>query len=363
MLHVVTEGKYTIAITGTHGKTTTTAMIGEMLLGLGKDPSIIVGSLLNPSTGSGQEIKTKSNLVVGKSDLFVVEGCEYRRSFLNISPKILVITNIEPDHLDYYKDIGEIEKAFCEMMAKVPNDGAIILNKKELEKSTVLVQCYTEAAGRGVRVLDYMEYLDQVPHLKIPGLHNKKNAACALAVAEVLGLGPVSEHGAPRDVLSAFSGTWRRFDFKGTTSNGVLVYDDYAHHPTEIMATLAGARELFHDKKITVIFQPHLFSRTKSLFKEFSQSFNDADEIILLPIYKAREVDDGTVSSKQLAEEMKKNGKNVLYFDTKEEVLAYLKEKTSPNDVIMTVGAGDVYHIGEKFLSSDGKSEPRSRFF
>jgi UDP-N-acetylmuramate--alanine ligase len=305
MLHVVTEGKYTIAITGTHGKTTTTAMIGEMLLGLGKDPSIIVGSLLkdkNRIENPDASVGAGSNLVVGKSDLFVVEGCEYRRSFLNISPKILVITNIEPDHLDYYKDIDEIEKAFCEMMVKVPNDGAIILNKKELEKSTVLVQCYTEATKRDVRVVDYMEYVEKVPKLKIPGLHNRKNAACALAVAEILHIDSASA----QEKLTDFSGTWRRFDFKGTTSNGVLVYDDYAHHPTEIMATLSGARELFKDKKLVVIFQPHLFSRTKSLFKEFSESFADADEIILLPIYKAREVDDGTVSSKQLMEEMKK---------------------------------------------------------
>jgi UDP-N-acetylmuramate--alanine ligase len=160
MLHIVTEGKYTIAVTGTHGKTTTTAMIGEMLMGLDKDPSIIVGSLLKDKN-KGEN----SNLVVGQSDLFVVEGCEYRRSFLNISPKILVITNIEADHLDYYKDLQDVEKAFCEIMQKVPDDGTIILNEKLTARSTLLVQCAEKAMKRGVKMVDYMQYVDKVPTL------------------------------------------------------------------------------------------------------------------------------------------------------------------------------------------------------
>ncbi len=338
MLHIVTEGKYTIAVAGTHGKTTTTAMIAEMLIDLKKDPSVIVGSVL---------LREKSNVVIGKSEYFVVEACEYRRSFLNISPKVLVITNIEPDHLDYYKDMKDIEHAFSEFIAKLPADGVLIVNEEEIAERKIIQDAIEKAQVRGVMVLNSMDMLADVGELRAPGEHNRKNAASAMAVASALQI-PVAE---AAESLSHFTGTWRRFEYKGEMQNGTKIYDDYAHHPTEIQATLAGAKELFVGKKIIVAFQPHLFSRTKSLFKEFSESFKNADVVLLLPIYKAREEDDGTVSSHMLAQAIEKNGTKAYFMPDFDKAEAYIREHAKTEDVVFTMGAGDVYHIGEKLLS------------
>jgi UDP-N-acetylmuramate--alanine ligase len=335
MLTVVTKGKYTIAVSGTHGKTTTTAMIAKILIEAKKDPSVIVGSLLK---------EYSSNLIVGKSEYFVVEACEYERSFLNIHPKILVITNIEADHLDYYKDLADIVNAFKQMTAQTesvvvcdPNEPAVV----EVLKDTTL------------RVVDYTAYISKVPKLKVPGEHNRKNAGCALAVADIIGIEEAIAHAG----IAEFAGTWRRLENKGTTANGTIVYDDYAHHPTEVRASLEALRELYpksetnpadaRGKKITVLFQPHLYSRTKALFEEFVTAFLQADAVYFLPIYFAREEPDPTVSSELLASRIP----GAKAFTSFEEAQTYFAEAgLNDHDVLVTMGAGEAYKIGDSLL-------------
>src|SRR3989344_9221184 len=194
---------------------------------------------------------------MGFGDVFVVEACEYERSFLNLKPKILVITNIDADHLDYYKDISDIESAFSEMAAQTTE--YIVCNPEDLATFRMLAREY------GAKVVDYTKYLDKLPELSVPGKHNRMNAAAATAVADLL-KGPEEEAVGP---LKEFEGAWRRLEKKGETKEGVIVYDDYAHHPTEIKASLEALREIYpkDTKRITVLFQPHLYSRTKTLFR------------------------------------------------------------------------------------------------
>lgn len=330
ILGLISKNKYTIAISGTHGKTTTTAMIGKILIDAKKEPTIIVGSLLK-----GQE----SNFVAGKGEYLVVEACEYKRSFLNLSPSILVITNIEADHLDYYKDIIDIQKAFSELVSRISNAGYVVcdssfLNVREVTKDA---KC---------NIVDYKEFIDEKIKLKIPGRHNILNAAASLAVAYILQIDKKSSEKSLQD----FSGTWRRFEYKGKTKKGSPVYDDYGHHPTEIEATLSGATELYPKSKIIVVFQPHLYSRTKTHLAEFGRSFKDADLVIVAPIYAAREKDDPSINSQILAEEIKKNNKQAVYFETFSEIENYITENSDKDSVIITLGAGDVYKIAENLI-------------
>lgn len=329
MLGVVSKDKYTIAVSGSHGKTTTTAMIGKILTDVDLKPNIIVGSLLKDSN---------SNFVAGTGKYFVVEACEYKKSFLNINPKTIVITNIDNDHLDYYGNLDNIKKAFAEFVSKLQEDGYLVCdpddeNLKEVIKSS---KC---------KIIDYTKIVANFS-LKIPGEHNIKNAKASMAVAEILG---IDEKNAIKS-LNDFSGTWRRFERKGETKNGVLVYDDYGHHPTEIKATLKGAREFFGDKKIFCVFQPHLYSRTKLLLEDFCKSFSDADEIILADIYGAREEKDPSVNSQILAEEIIKNGGKAVYLNSFEKIIEFLNENANRDDIIITMGAGDVFKIGESMI-------------
>ena len=320
MLGVVTKDKYTIAIAGTHGKTTTTAMIAKILVDAQLDPSVIVGSLLNPSNTSGQG---KSNLIVGKSKYFVVEACEYERSFLNLKPKLSVITNIEADHLDYYKDLNDIQDAF---------------NQFELQSENV--------------IKEYREYLEKVPKLRVPGEHNRMDAAAAYAAAIFLG---INEEIIQKS-LASFEGTWRRLEKRGQTKEGAIIYDDYAHHPTEIKASLQALRELYpkNKYKITILFQPHLYSRTKALFEDFTKSFKEADKTLLLPIYFAREEKDSSVSSEKLAEAICLAGDDAQVFSTFELAEKYVRTlNLSSKDVFVTMGAGEAYKVAEKTLKFD----------
>jgi UDP-N-acetylmuramate--alanine ligase len=330
MLGLVSAGKFTIAIAGTHGKTTTTAMTAEVFIDAKKDPTVVVGSLLKQS---------HSNFISGKSEYFIVEACEYKRSFLHLSPKILAITNIDDDHLDYYGNLEGVQKAFREMCERVPADGAVVTDVSHPNIAPIL-------KGLVCKVIDYK--LEDVSSLKlkVPGSHNKSNAQVALAIAREVGINTEDATKA----LENFPGTWRRFEYKGTTATGVLVYDDYGHHPTEIKATLQGARELFKDKNITVIFQPHLYSRTKEHLDDFATAFADADNVLFAPIYAAREPFDPSVSSELLAERTQGVKGVVKAFPDFDSIVNYLKENTKSGDVVMTMGAGDVYQIGEKFL-------------
>ena len=332
MLHVVTAGKYTIAVAGTHGKTTTTAMIGHIMRKADKDPTMIVGSLL---------VGEKSNFVAGHSQYFIVEACEYRRSFLNINPNILVITNIEADHLDYYKDLDDIKNAFRELIAKVPADGFIVCNTTD-----VIIQ--DVVSGANAKIINYLDFY-HARELQIPGMHNQVDAAAAVAAVSLTGVDTTRAD----MYIESFPGTWRRFEYKGELKSGAQVYDDYAHHPTEVIATLEGFREIYPQgrNKIVVVFQPHLYSRTKLLFHEFSGAFSQADLVLVLPIYAAREENDGSISSEILAKAIRDHHVQAQALPTFEEAEKYVRDlRLDKSDVLVTMGAGEAYWIGDQLL-------------
>jgi UDP-N-acetylmuramate--alanine ligase len=334
MLGIVSKGKYTIAITGTHGKTTTTGMITQIMRDAGKDPTVVIGSLL---------VGDKSNFIAGKSEYFIVEACEYKRSFLEINPKVLVITNIDADHLDYYKDIEDIKSAFRELAMRVPKDGFVVCDLNSANIKDVV-------EGIQAQVIDYKEFFDPNLKLKIPGVHNKMNASAARATCSVV---PLKDEEILKG-LANFPGTWRRFEYKGTLKTGTKVYDDYAHHPVEISACLQGFRELYPKTdgwKITIVFHPHLFSRTKALLPEFAKCFSDGDLVLVLPIYFAREVADGSISSFILADKIKENGVESQAFPdfkSAEEFVANLS--LGEKDIFLTLGAGTAFEVGDYLL-------------
>ena len=310
-LGVFSKNYKTIAISGTHGKTTTTAMVADILIDAGFDPTVIVGSFVK---------KFGSNFREGKSEYLVVEADEYNRHMLELHPYIGLVTNMEADHLDCYKDLDDIKKAFAQFFSQSEN-----------------------------KIDDYKKYLDKVPKLLVPGEHNRMNAAAALAVADMLG---ISMEVAQKS-LSDFTGTWRRLEKRGVTEAGTVIYDDYAHHPTEVRASLEALREIYPkgEKKITVVFQPHLYSRTKALFDDFTKCFHGADQIVLLPIYFAREAKDESISSGKLAEEICKNGDKAIAFTDFELAEGYLGGQTfGENDVFVTMGAGEAYKIADKLF-------------
>jgi len=338
-LFLVSKEKFTIAIAGTHGKTTTTAMIGKVMIDAKKDPTLVVGSMIQGSTLNGKKGRTfVTNFVSGKGDYFVVEADEYRRAFLNLYPKILIITNIDADHLDYYKDLADVQSAFAELVGRLPKDGILICNPN-LPNLKPVLDCAV------CTVLDYSSVDVSVLKLKVPGKHNRENAQVALVLAGVL---EINQSVAVKS-LNEFSGTWRRFEYKGKTKTGALVYDDYAHNPHKVRSALQGARELYPDKKIFAVFQPHLFSRTKTLLTEFGKSFKDADEIILLPIYPAREAFDPTINSEMLEEKIKSGGQLVKTVKNFDMVAEYLKTEAKMGDIIMIMGAGDINNL-TKFI-------------
>lgn len=323
-LGMVANEYYLIAVAGSHGKTTTTAMLIDIFEETGLDPSAIVGSL---------RAKTKSNYRSGKSKYFIVEACEYRRDFLSLRPDVLIITNIEHEHVDYYQHLEDVQNAFQEFAKQVREGGVVIVNFGGDNIAPIL-------GGVTVSLVDYGKYFDPTLKLKMPGIHNMMNSAAALAAAEFCGIELV----VAKKALENFSGTWRRFEYKGEL-NGAKVYDDYAHHPTEIKATLAGAKELYPDKKITLVFQPHTYSRTHELFDDFVSALALADSVITLPIYAAREENTSGVSHTTLAEAIKNKNKNVCALDTFDEVITELKKSVSKKDILLIMGAGDVTKV------------------
>lgn len=363
-LNIISKEKYTIAISGTHGKTTVTAMVAKIMIDAGLDPTVIVGSLINrpPSPSLENEGEAfATNFIMGKSKYLVVEADEYKKSFHNLEPSILVINNLDLDHLDFYKDLADIQDSFLHLAKKLPVDGFLICNTKLPNLKPIIdgVKC---------RVIDYSE-IEMKEKLLVPGEHNRQNAKTALGVAQALGVNKEKAE----TVLAQFAGTWRRFEYKGKTKTGALVYDDYAHNPQKVRAALQGAREMFPDKRIVVVFQPHLFSRTKLLLNEFATSFSDADEVILAPIFPAREVFDPSISSEILATEIRKKktqppnplvrGESespsltrgglggVSSFPNFDSIISYLQSSLGPSDVLITMGAGEQYKIGEKILA------------
>ncbi len=355
---IMAEYPYAVAVAGTHGKTTTTSMVSEILLAAKKDPTITVGGIL-PTIGS--------NLKIGHSPFFVAEACEYFDSFLQFTPHVAVILNVESDHLDYFKNLENIRHSFHAFAKRVPDEGLVVIYDgiDNLSELTEGLTCHVETFGLtetadwtakniiheadGKNSFTVCHKGDDlgVIHLHLPGEHNITNALAAIASAYALGV-------SPQDCakgLAHYTGTERRFQIKGK-KNGITVVDDYAHHPTEIKAMLAAAQNVKHNKT-WCIFQPHTYSRTHFLFDEFGESFKDADEVIVADIFAAREQDTGLVSAKQLAERIAKTGKSAKYVGDFTAILHYLQEHCQAGDLLITVGAGDVFKIGEAFLESE----------
>lgn len=319
---------YLVAIAGTHGKTTTTAMITDIFEAAEKDPTAIIGSL---------RAKTKSNMRYGKSKYAIIEACEYKKDFLHLTPDVLVITNIELDHVDFYKDLAAVQDAFRELIERVNEDGIIVADTSDKNVIPVLEGCTK-------KIIDYKQFLDLNMALKLPGIHNRLNAAAALAAASTQKIAPE----VAREALEQFAGTWRRFEYKGDC-NGAPVYDDYAHHPTAISLTVAAARELYPDKKVTIIFEPHTYSRTAQLFNDFARALATADRVILLPIFAAREENKWGVSSRELAVKTLEYTRNVRFATSKEEVEHELRQTLTDHDVVIAMGAGkDVSPLAEE---------------
>ncbi len=328
MLGEVSKGKRTIAVAGTHGKTTTTGMLARILNDTGASPSAVVGSIVKDFG---------SNYLSGTSDIFVVEACEYRNHLLELSPEVLVITNLEWDHTDYFPSLGALQDTFRKAIARVPESGVIVTDPRDINIAPLL-------ASAKARVVDYTK---EPPYtLRLPGEFNVMNARAAAAAARTVL--PTISDSAITESLSAFQGTWRRFEYKGTTAKGADVYDDYAHHPTAVKETLRALRAKTNGK-IFVAFHPHLYSRTRDLLNEFATAFGDADRVLIAPIYAAREVDDGSISSKVLAECIRTTGTDAVALDSFDAIEAELL-KAGEGDTIMTMGAGDIYKVADKLV-------------
>lgn len=326
----VSEGKRTIAVTGTHGKTTTTALIAKILKDAGKNPTAIVGSIV-PEFGS--------NFLSGGSDLFVVEACEYKDHLLKLSPTILVLTNVEWDHTDWFPTLDTEIETFAKSAEKLPTGGALVTYVGGSNIAPVVAR--TKA-----QVISYTD--ESVPELQLIGDFNLMNARAAKSAVKAL-FPDIPEVVIDKS-LSEFKGTWRRFEVKGETKEGALVIDDYAHHPSAIEATLKATRAKFPDKKIIVAFHPHLYSRTRDLMDGFVHAFVDADEVLFAPIYPAREEPIEGVTSDVLAEKIRATGKQAQAFHSLEEVEIYLRSVSAPNTILMTMGAGDIYKVADNIV-------------
>ncbi len=330
--------KKVIAICGSHGKTTTTAMTYFALKEAGLDPSVIIGSLININGRKTNYVPSENKV----SEWLIIEACEYKRSFMNYDPEIILVTNIDNDHLDYFKDLDDIKNTFQDFANKLN----INLNQKSESKKIIIHETENYLCLENKENIIHCDQVElSTIDLSVPGLHNRKNAQLVLALSNVLEL----DNNKVRIGLKNFVGTWRRQEYKGKYFN-MDFYDDYAHHPSEIKATLQAFREKCIGKKIIVIFQPHLYSRTKILFDDFSKSFTDANEVVLLPIYAAREKFDETISSDMLVQAINNNEVKATLIKTGEisywqTLKDYIEIKADNDTVFITMGAGDVYDI------------------
>ena len=355
---LMSEYENSIAVSGTHGKTTTTSMVSLILRNAQKDPTILVGGNL-PEIGG--------NVQVGGSQNFVTEACEYMDSFLSLKPKYEIILNIDSDHLDYFRDIDHIASSFEKFASLVPEDGTIIAyDANPFVKSVVEgrsnVVTYGLTEGCDYYASDIGFNADGMPHFKVnnaagplcevqlsvPGEHNMLNSLAAFACCHIMGV----EAETIAETLGMFKGTQRRFDILGTTDKGVKVIDDYAHHPTEIKATLSAVKNVKHET-MWCLFQPHTYTRTLALFDEFADSFGDADKLVLAEIYAAREKNIHKISSKSLADKIKEKHpeKEVYFFETLAEIADFVEENAKSGDLVLTMGAGDIYQAGEMILA------------
>ncbi|MDO8429534.1 MAG: cyanophycin synthetase [Candidatus Daviesbacteria bacterium] len=316
------KGKFVIAVSGTHGKSTTTAMIGGILEDAGLDPTVEVGAIVP---------RWNSNFRVGKSKYFLTEADEFNNNFLFTRPNISVVTSIEMDHPEFFKDFGEYQMSFEKFLGFTKE--TIVANISDIGVAEVLKGVVKQT---GIKVLDYSKSEFNL-NLKVSGHHNQLNAAAAFQVGLELGIDP----GVIKSSLENYQGIERRMEYLGEFS-GAKIYTDFGHHPTEVKATIAAAREMFPNKKLMVIFQPHMFSRTKALFLDFVTVLKNlpVERVLIMDIYPSREIDRGLIHSRQLVEAIKKD--SVSYVGSKEEVLKILKNEFRGDDVIFFIGAGDI---------------------
>lgn len=347
--------KYAVGIAGTHGKTTTTSMVTEILLAADMDPTISVGGILNSIGG---------NIRVGDSELFVTEACEYTNSFLSFFPTMEIILNIEEDHLDFFKDIHDIRNSFRQFAEKLPEDGLLVIssdidNYREITDGLAceVVTCgsqpssdysadnitYDEFARPAFELMIDGEKAGRIC-LGVPGEHNVYNALAAIALCRKLGVSMENI----REGLLRFTGTNRRFEKKGELA-GITIIDDYAHHPREIAATLAAAKNYPHNK-IWCVFQPHTYTRTKAFLDQFAEALSMADEVILADIYAARETDNLGISSGDIAERIEKLGTKAHYLRSFDDIETFILENCVHGDLLITMGAGDIVKVGEKLI-------------
>ena len=347
--------KQAIAVSGTHGKTTTTSMVADILMAGDMDPTISVGGILKDIGG---------NIRVGSSELFVTEACEYTNSFLSFYPTLEIILNVEEDHLDFFKDIDDIRHSFRLFAEKLPAGGLLVVNStiENLEEITKGLKCRvvtfgveddSEYSARNITYDAYArpsydlvvqgEVVNRIT-LGVTGEHNVYNSLAAIAAVMELGVG----FDAIMAGLKAFTGTDRRFEKKGEIG-GVTIIDDYAHHPQEIRATLAAAKNYPH-RKLWCVFQPHTYTRTRAFLDQFAETLSAADEVILTDIYAARETDTLGVSSADIVKKIQDLGTKAHYIPSFDEVETFILENCINGDVLITMGAGDIVKVGEKLL-------------
>ena len=351
-----------IGIAGTHGKTTTTSMVGLVLTEGGIDPTIIVGGKLSGLGGT--------NARLGQGEFIVVEADEFDRTFLKLTPSIAAITTLESEHLDTYKDLNDIKSAFVEFANKVPFYGFVVLCLDEIALQDIIpminkkIITYGLTQQADVRAIDisFNEYLSSYTvvykgkelgkiSLRIPGAHNIKNSLVAITIGTELGI----EFSKIKKALESFTGVYRRFETK--YNKEILVIDDYAHHPTEINASLAGIRGGW-SRRLVAVFQPHLFSRTRDFYTEFGRSFLNSDLFICTDVYPAREKPMEGITGELIANAAKSFGhKNVLYVQDKNKIPETLMSVVKPDDIVITMGAGDIWKYGEKFVELYSKKK------
>jgi UDP-N-acetylmuramate--alanine ligase len=363
MLAELMRMKFGIGIAGTHGKTTTTTMTGHVVQDGSFDPTIIVGGRVHSFD--------KTNAVVGKGDIIIVEADEYDRTFLRLSPSMAVITNIEAEHLDIYEDLDDVKDAFIQFANKVPFYGAVIVCLDDANVRSVLPQIDRRIVSYGltpqaeIRAINIkqsaFESTFSVLHddkvlgditIKSPGEHNIKNALGAVAVGLELGM----EFKNISSGLDRFQGVFRRFQPKLDTEK-LIVIDDYAHHPTEVKATIEGARNGWKDRRLVAVFQPHLYSRTQQMYREFGLSFSDAEVLVVTDVYPSREEPIEGVTGQLISDTAKEYGhRHVHYLKDKTELPGKLMEIVKDGDIVITMGAGDIYKYGEQFVEMIQKS-------
>lgn len=331
-LGVVSRNRRTIAVSGTHGKTTTTAMLTKILKDAGKNPTAIIGSIVRDFD---------SNFVLGTESPFVVEACEYRDHLLELSPEVLVITNVEWDHTDWFHTEEDMIQTFHRAALKVPEHGYIVADIEGPHMAEVL-------EGVSATIVNYHDV--DAPQTHLIGEFNKMNTRAAVTAAKAAF--PDIEQRIIDKSLFDFQGTWRRFEYKGETKGGAFIFDDYAHHPTAVRKTLEAARTqpLIEGQRLVVAFHPHLYTRTRDLMDEFATAFEAADEVVLAPIYAAREAPIDGVTSEVLAQRISSSGTPARAFESLEALETYLRATGNFRSTILTMGAGDVYKLADRLV-------------